>query len=196
LPVNLDLIKEKIKKVIHFKSQEFDLFAQEVKVVQIAKNETWEAMDRVARHMAFVNQGILREYRVKDDEEFIQQFYAEGDFMGNYVSYQSSIPSETATVAIEPCEILQIPFKTLENLYTQVPAIQHFSEHIGQLKLQQIHQRASSLLTQTPEERYLQLLQNQPKLLQRIPQYFVAQYLGITPISLSRIRKRIFLNNG
>ncbi|HAS45744.1 MAG TPA: hypothetical protein DCS93_35000 [Microscillaceae bacterium] len=194
--MNLELIKEAIKKVVHFKPQEFDLFAQQVKLVQLAKNETWEARGRVAHHMAFVNQGILREYRVKDEEEFIQQFYVEGDFMGNYLSYQSNTPSETATVAIEPCEILQLPFKTLESLYTQVPAIQQFSEHIGQFKLQQIHQRASALLTQTPKERYLQLLQNQPELLQRVPQYLIAQYLGITPISLSRIRKRIFLNNG
>ncbi len=194
--MNLELIKKAIKKVVRFKPEEFDQFAQQVKLIQLAKNEIWETRGRVSQQMGFVNQGILREYRVKNDEEFIQQFYAEGDFMGNYISYQSNTPSETTTVAIEACEILQIPFKTLETLASQIPDIQIFSEHIGQHKLHQIHQRASSLLTETPEERYHQFLKNQPELLQRIPQYFIAQYLGITPMSLSRIRKRIFINNG
>ncbi|MEN0051861.1 MAG: Crp/Fnr family transcriptional regulator, partial [Bacteroidota bacterium] len=188
--------RSEIKKVVPLVEEEFELFAQKVKPVFLKKNEIWEAEERIAQQIGFVNKGLLRTYYLKDSAEFIQQFHLEGDFMGNYLSYQNQSFSKTATAAIEDCELLQIPFAELERLAKQVPRIQAFSEYVGRQKLQQIHQRATSLLTQTPEERYQELLRNQPDLLQRLPQYYIAQYLGITPISLSRIHKRIFINKG
>lgn len=189
--MNLDLIKSEIRKVLPLVEEEFNLFVRKLEVLTLKKNEIWESEERIAHQMGFVNQGVLRTYYLKDGVEFIQQFHKEGDFIGNYISYQNQTPSQTSTIAIETCEILQIPFVELEKLVQQVSSIQQFSEHISQRKLQQIHQRAASLLTQTPKERYQELLQTQPDLLRRLPQYYIAQYLGITPISLSRIRRRL-----
>jgi CRP-like cAMP-binding protein len=71
------------------------------------------------------------------------------------------------------------------------PKMERFGRMVAEYLICCYEDRLVSFITQTPEERYRQLLQMQPDLLQRIPQHYVANYLGITPVSLSRIRKRM-----
>ncbi|MEN0048926.1 MAG: hypothetical protein AAF806_17815, partial [Bacteroidota bacterium] len=87
--MNLDLIRSEIKKVVPLVEAEFELFTQKLKPVFLKKNEIWEAEERIAQQIGFVNKGLLRAYYLKDGAEFIQQFHLEGDFMGNYLSYQN-----------------------------------------------------------------------------------------------------------
>lgn len=140
--------------------------------------------------MGFVNQGMLRQYYLKEGQEFTDCFFAEEDFIGNYISYFSKEVSSTFTVAMEPCELIVIPFEQLQKLSTEIPTIEAFSKIIGDQKLMEMHKRNSSLLMDTPEERYDALLSNKADLHNRVPQYIITQYLGIRPESLSRIRKR------
>lgn len=194
LAMDTTLLEQQIRKLIDFKASEFLTFASHLDLVHLKKNEVWENSGKIASHAGFINRGIVRAYQLKDGAEFIHEFYTEGDFLGNYISYQNQIGTEAVLSAVEDCEILKISFRTIEELSDQIPDVRRFSEYIGKLKEKQLYDRASSLLTATPEERYKELLGERPDLIQRLPQYYLAQYLGITPISLSRIRKRIFIN--
>lgn len=133
---------------------------------------------------------MLRQYYLKDGNEFTDCFHVEQEFIGNYISYLSKEPSKTITVALEPCELLVIPFAKLEELYKIIPLVEEFSKNIGEQKLFELNKRNSSLLMDSPEERYYKLMKEKPSLHSRVPQYLIAQYLGIRPESLSRIRKR------
>ncbi|MEO1385187.1 MAG: Crp/Fnr family transcriptional regulator, partial [Bacteroidota bacterium] len=121
---------------------------------------------------------------------FTTDFFFENEFVGNYISYQTQSPSPSATEALEPSELIVIPFAQFEKLYESIPATQEVAEIIGKRKLLRMHKRSSSLLMDSPEERYYRLMELQPMIFQRVPQYLIAQYLGIRPESLSRIRRR------
>ena len=188
--MKLEKIISKFKEVVSFKQEEFDLFAKNLSVIKLEKNEIWEDSGKISQFMGFVNSGILRQYYLKDGNEFTDYFHTETEFIGNYISYLSQEPSTTITVAMEPCELLVLPFKELEKLNKIMPVAEQFSKTIGEQKLFELNKRNSSLLMDSPEERYYKLMEQKPDLINRVPQYLIAQYLGIRPESLSRIRKR------
>lgn len=179
-----------LQKIIPVNIQEFEIFSRDLKIIQLKKNEIWEHADKVSQLMGFVHSGLLRQYTIKDGIEFTTDFFVENDFTGNYVSFQTQTPSTTITEALEPSELYVISFAKFESYYQSIPATEKTAQIVAKSKLLKIHERNTDLLMNSPEERYDQLLQQRPSLLNRVPQYIIAQYLGIRPESLSRIRKR------
>lgn len=188
--MNFDHMIGELKKVIAFEWEEFAPYTERCTELKLKKNEVWEKEGRVSSNMGFVNSGVLRQYYVKDGSEFTDCFHMENDFIGNYISYLSNEPSVVTTVALEPCELLVIPFSELQKFEKAIPNAAKFSKTIGDKKLFELNRRSASLLMDTPEERYYKFLEEKPDLFNRVPQYLIAQYLGIRPESLSRIRKR------
>ena len=188
--MNLNTIKAEIQNQTKFKEEDFILFSNHLKTVKLQKNEIWENVNIVSKNMGFINSGILRQYFIKDGDEYTDNFFVEKDFVGNYISHLSNEPSKTYTVALEPCELIVMPFLELEKICKTLPAAEEFSKKIGDQKLFELNERNSSFLMDTPEERYCHLMKRKPDLIDRVPQYLIAQYLGIKPESLSRIRKR------
>lgn len=188
--MNTELLYKQIKAIFNVDFEVFNQFKAFAKTIILKKNEVFEGSDKIAQKAGFVNKGILREYELKDGIEYIHEFYSEGDFIGNYISYQNQIPSTTITVAVEPCEIIQFPFVQFEQFAQTAEDVKRYGDHIARIKEKALHDRATQLLTKTPEERYEYFLEHRGDLVNRIPQYYIAQYIGVTPISLSRIRKR------
>ena len=188
--MNFDAIITAINKLIPVNQADFDKFAQKLTVRQLKKNEIWEHEGKISRHMGFVNSGLLRQYSLKDGNEFTTDFFMENEFIGNYISYQTQKPSLSITEAIEPCELLTIPFHDFASFHDSIPATKETAKIVGDQKLLLLYEKNTSLLMDTPEERYYKLLEQKPDLINRVPQYLIAQYLGIRPESLSRIRKR------
>ncbi len=185
-----DSLLEALKKLVRVDIQDFEIFSKDLQHVQLKKNEIWEQEDKISHFMGFVKSGLLRQYSNKDGVEFTTNFFMENDFAGNYVSYETQTPSTTITAALEPSELFVIPFSVLQAYHRSIPSTKEAADLIGKTKLLQVHERNSSLLMNTPEERYYQLVKEKPALLNRVPQYLIAQYLGIRPETLSRIRKR------
>ena len=188
--MNLNALLKELKEITQIDLQEFEFFSKELKVLHLGKKIRWENKGEISQYMGFVNSGLLRQYELKDGHEFTTNLFFENDFIGNYVSYQTQSPSLSITETLEPSEILVIPFEKFEKLYDSIPATQEVAEFIGKKKLLRVHARNSSLLMDSPEERYHKLMKQNPKIFYRVPQYIIAQYLGIRPESLSRIRNR------
>lgn len=188
--MNLSLIFEELNKIVDVAQADFDLFADQVSSVELKKNEIWEEEGKISRNMGFINQGVLRQYYIKDGNEFTDCFHLERSFVGNYISYLSQEPSRIITVALEVTTLLTIPFAEFDKLSKKIPGAEEAAKIIGDRKLFKLNQRNAALLMDTPEERYYQLIEQQPEIVNRVPQYLIAQYLGIRPESLSRIRKR------
>ncbi len=188
--MHLDKIIHQIKQHIPIIEHEFKQFTDLLTEVTLKKNEVWEKAGIVSRKMGFVNKGMLRQYYLKDGTEFTDCFYSENEFIGNHISYLSKVPSETAIVALEPCELLVMSFDAQEKLANSFPNAAKFNKIIGDQKLFELKTRTTSLLMDSAEERYYKLMEQRPDLFNRLPQYLIAQYLGIRPESLSRIRKK------
>lgn len=147
---------------------------------------------QTAGQIYFVNQGCLRfYYPLPDGQEVTGFIFEENHFAGILESFFAQTPSRQVLESLEPCQLLAISFQNLNELYELAPPMQVLVRKVLEQRMIYAQQVVASLIMQSPEERYQQLLQNRPGLLHRVPQKILATYLGITPVSLSRIRKRI-----
>ncbi len=174
----------------HLNEQDFSFFEENGEIITLEKNETWELEGKVSQYMAFVHYGLMRQFGINDGNEFTVDFFKEGEFAGNYISFQNNLPSELITQALEKTELIVLSFKRFLELVEMLPDLQAFSDMVGNQKLLKMHRRNNTLLKNSPEERYDLFVEDHQDLIHRIPQYIIAQYLGIRPESLSRIRKR------
>lgn len=147
--------------------------------------------DKRTDELFFLVKGCVRKYYVKDGEQLTIYIMTENNFIAAFDSFMTGSKSTETIECLEPCEVLIINKKDLENLYQQIPLMNEFIRKILEQTLIQFQQSLTSFIKDKPEERYEKLLRDNPVILQRVPQHMLATYLGITATSLSRIRKRI-----
>lgn len=153
---------------------------------------TWLAKaGRVSEAIYFISEGIVRAYASRQDKEVCLDFAFPGMFTTAYASFITQTPAAVNLQAITPVSGFAFYYKDLQQLYRT----HHSAEKMGRLIAEQQYlrkyQRELSFLQYTAQERYLQLLQEHPEVIQHIPVKYIASYLGIEPESLSRIRKQL-----
>ncbi|MEL7271171.1 MAG: Crp/Fnr family transcriptional regulator [Bacteroidota bacterium] len=188
--MQLDLIKKELRKVIHLDDEMFQDFSKLFRTVRLEKGEFWIKNGRRSNYIGFVNGGILRQYVQQEGEEFIQNFFVTGDFMGLFSRPNKQRNESLRIQAIEVCELLVMPYERLQCLIGFSKNLEQFSNHWQTEKYTELDQMYVRLLAQTPEQRYRWLLSHKPEIINQVPQYYIAQYLGIKPETLSRIKKR------
>lgn len=146
----------------------------------------------VCRYAAFVEKGFLRCYTVdeKGNEQMLQIAF-EGWWMADQYSFLTNTPSRYNIDALEDCELLLITRQAEEEMLTKVPKLERYFRVLLQNSLIATIKRLESSLSDTAEEKYSGLLSNCPTVAQRLPQHMLASLIGITPETLSRIRKKI-----
>jgi CRP-like cAMP-binding protein len=145
----------------------------------------------VCGELAFVCRGVLISQSVTSERAASCDLFAERDFATDYVSFLTQSPSTVEIVALEPCSVLTISRSALERLYETLPGVERIGRKLAEAQFVGLVHRAGSLLADAPSARYRSLRARRPDLLQRVPQYLIARWLGVTPESLSRIRKRL-----
>lgn len=149
------------------------------------------------RHTFFVEKGLLRKYGVEDvkGKEAIIQFAPEKWFVTDRDSSFFQQPSQFFIQAMEDSTVLMLDDSIMEQLNQKVKGFVAFNERLLHNHIRQQTKRIYELLSATAEERYLSFIATYPDLLWRVPQWMIASYLGITPESLSRIRKELARKN-
>ena len=182
-----------VKSIVRLNKAEEDAFLSILEIKNFKKNELLLREGQVCSFVIFLHTGCLRYFYMKDGEEITGQFFIENDWYTDFESFIRLKPSEQSIQALEDCVCLLISKRKLEQLYMDFPVFERFGRIMteqGFLGLYNAN-RVATLLTS--EERYLAFIKNQPSIVQRVPQHYIASYLGLKPQSLSRIRKRIFL---
>jgi len=146
---------------------------------------------QVSNESYFNIQGLVRKYYMVDGEEKTTEFYVEQDAISSLQSYHLKIPSNHYLECIEDCRLAILSRTSEKKLFKHVPAFESICRVSVEEELGTYQDKLAQFMISSPEKRYIDLLENRPDLLQRIPQYHLASYLGIKPESLSRIRKRI-----
>ncbi|RIV30425.1 Crp/Fnr family transcriptional regulator [Flagellimonas lutimaris] len=146
---------------------------------------------QVSNESYFNIQGLVRKYYLVDGEEKTTEFYIEKDAISSLQSYNLKIPSNHYLECIEDCRLAILSRDKEQELFERVPAFESICRVSVEEELGAYQDKLAQFMISSPEKRYLDLMENRPDLLQRVPQYHLASYLGVKPESLSRIRKRI-----
>lgn len=141
--------------------------------------------------MYFISEGLIRLFCEKGGEELTTYFFTENMFAGTYDSFISRKPSRVAMETLEDTQVLALSYESLEQLYSVFPKMNEFVRKSIEQRFVVLHDLFTSYLLNSPEERYIALLKDRPDLLQRVTQHQLASFIGVTPVSLSRIRNRI-----
>ena len=145
---------------------------------------------KIANNVYFINKGCLREWFNKDGKDITFQFFFEGQPVASIDSFMNNKPSLFTIESIEPSLILSIGKNVFAELFITYPEFKDkFQDFIFQ-RFSKYGQLFLSRIKDTPQERYEDLIKNHPEIIKRVPQHYIASFLGITPISLSRIRNR------
>lgn len=156
----------------------------------IRKGEFLLSQGQVCDKLFFVEKGCLRLYYIANEVEITVWFSFENHSAIELSSFLSGAPSDYFLEAIEETEILSLHKSELLSLCDQMPVLEKTMRRFWEDVIQNLLTRFTALQKDSAEKRYLSLM-NQPGYLQRIPQKYLASYIGVTPTSLSRIRRNI-----
>lgn len=183
-----------VEHFVPISDQEWEIFQSHLQPMVLKKKDLFVRAGEVCNHIALITSGSVRYYDVKDGNDITGYFSVENEMITSYKSFLTRGPSLSNIEALESTELITLSYHNLQQLLSH-QEIGFKMERFGRLVAESLcccyEDRISSFINQTPEERYLDLLAKSSNLVRRIPQHYIANYLGITPVSLSRIRRRI-----
>ncbi|MDY0907225.1 Crp/Fnr family transcriptional regulator [Pedobacter sp. CFBP9032] len=187
----IDQFKNYLKEKIAITDEQFASVSAGLKVKKFAKGEMVQYTGETFKHGFFVGKGLLRAYSIDSKgKEHIIQFAPENWLIAD----RNNLNNEASVFfidAIETSETVLMPHDFLEQAAIKVPCLQPMQVKLLNNSIRFMQKRINMLLSATAEERYLDFIKLYPNLTLRVPQWMIASYLGITPESLSRVRKEL-----
>jgi CRP-like cAMP-binding protein len=157
-------------------------------MVNMDKNKDLQPIGHTCKTIYFINKGVARIYYLKDGIDITESFSFENSIIARVESLFSGKPSRKAIQVLEDAEIVAINAPKLFKLYDKFHEIERLFRKIFESGYVETVNRIEGIQFHTAEERYNALLSEAPNILMRVPLKYVASYLGITQVSLSRIR--------
>lgn len=180
-----------LSKIDAFTPEEVMELASQIAVQEVKKDTVLVHQGKVCRLCFFVLKGCLRQYTLEDGIEKTIAFYTEDQAINFFTSKNNQTPSGSSLATLEDALILVGNPEEEMEMYAKFPKLERIAQAMVEQDFGKTQDAFASFITSSPEQRYLNLLQERPDLIQRVPQRLLASYLGMTPESLSRIRKRI-----
>jgi CRP-like cAMP-binding protein len=145
---------------------------------------------------AYVIKGCIREYYIDSSgAEVTLQFAVEDWWVSDITSFQDQKVSDMYIETLEDCELLMLSRQSKEQLLAEVPKLERMFRLMIQRHLSVIQSRLFKTITHSGIEKYLEFIKRYPTIPQRVPQHYIASYLGISPEFLSKLRSRYLKNN-
>ena len=180
-----------LKKWIKISEAEEEIILSAFEETSIRKKKDLLVPDQTCKYIYFITSGCLRSYYVDDKGvEHIYQIRMDNNWISDLESFFSQRPSKYYIEAIEDSELLRISYEDLDQLYEKVPSLERYFRILFQKAYVNALERLNSTMWESAIDRYNNILEENPDMFQRVPLVYIASYLGITPESLSRIRKK------
>lgn len=186
-----ELLFKKFEEKVKLNDEELELARTFFIPKKVRKKQYILQDGDVSKWLIFVEKGMLRSYTIDEKgSEHIIQFAFEGWWINDQYSFLTGDPSIYNIDALEESELLLLTRQAENDLLERIPKLEKFFRLLLQQNVIAQQKRIVSSLTHTAEEKYNQLVQTCPTIQQRVPQHMMASFLGITPETLSRIRKQ------
>lgn len=170
--------------------KEWDKYSHLFKRQEIRAKTVLLQEGQVSKQAWLIEKGCLRSWFNNRGKDITFQFFFEGEGVSSVESFRTNTPSLFTIESIEPCTLLNISKKDFQSIMNSSPSIREEIEEQTFKRLIYYQKLFLSRIKNNPKERYEELIEQRPQVLQRVPQHYIASYLGITPVSLSRIRNR------
>lgn len=184
-----------ISKFDSLTNEEIEIIADNIKVQSVKKGTVLVKEGQICEACYFVLKGCLRQYVIVDGTEKTTQFYTEEQAAVLFSSYSNQVKSESYLTCVEDSLLIVGEIGSETKMYEEFPKLEQITRLMMQQNLGKSQDEFTRFITNSPEERYLYLLKTRPELFQRVPLNQLASYIGITPESFSRIRRRIVMKN-
>lgn len=161
---------------------------QKMEMVCYPKGHLLLKADQIEDSVYFIKKGILRAYTCRNGEEVTFWFGKEGDTALSMKSYVQRLQGYENIELLEDCELYHIKANELQYLFDRDIHIANWGRKFAELEIIKTEERLISRLFKSASERYRELMENNPELIRRVQLTYIASFLGITPVSLSRIR--------
>jgi len=193
--MNTELYKfhKAIKSLIEINDEEWDYYSSELKVKNYKKKEILLKPEKICKNIFYINKVLLRIFFIdKGGAESTFYFSQENDFAVDYESFLNNTPSNYTIEAMEDTRVVQMPYNMVVDGYKKL----RYGEKLGRLLAEKyfiiFSKKIQNIYTKTPYERYKLMNKQFPKINQRVPQHYIASYLNISSVHLSRlINKKI-----
>lgn len=189
---SMDRLIENIKLYTPINEQEIRLLLNAVEKKVYHKNEMIFTEGKTSDEIYFVTKGCVRLFYNVDGNDRTAFFYTEGQFICAGESYTYNIQAIENYQAIEQTELFIFRKSNIEPLLKEVPKFEIIARMATENELITCQKVIASFVTKSAEERYIDLLNTQGELFQRVPQQYIASFLGVSPETLSRIKVRVF----
>lgn len=201
----MDTIFEKYKQVfdqfVSLEAEEWEVFKRKSKIHYYKKGDIVHHAGDIFTQLYFINYGIIRAYIIDPDGNDYTWAILFNDedsvvnnvFLVDYYSFINQTESKISFEVLEDCQLLSIQYNELQTLYHKYKNGERLGRLIAEFAFSDSHNLIIDRLTKTASTRYKEFIEKTPYLLDKVPQYHIATLLGITPQSLSRIKKEITL---
>lgn len=190
------MYKEEFRKFVSNFSfltpEEADTIVEHTVLKEFKKGTMLLEEGNVSKECYAVIRGCVREYFIKDGIEKTTAFFTEGQAVNSFSSYTNQVPSKHYLVCSEDCLLTVGNQSLVDQMCERIPRLTEFIRTEVEKDAGALQERMAAFMTSSPEERFTDLLENNPGLMNRVPQHQIASYLGVTPESLSRIKKRAY----
>ncbi len=187
----LNTISNQIDSILPLPAVEKELLLSRLQRMDVAKGKLIISAGKIGHHVYFIEGGLARAFCENQRGQTTIWFGQEGDVMLSYLSFFKDQPGYESIELLENAVLYRISSKDLQELYRQHIHIANWGRKFAEYELLKAEQRFMDLQFKTATERYQDLLVNSPAILKRVQLGYIASYLGITQVSLSRIRAAI-----
>ncbi len=189
----IQILKSSIEPIVSLTEAELQTFCDAFNIKRMKKNDYFLKEEQICDFIGLLSKGVMIYTRtIENGDEVTVHFAFEGEWVNNNVSRLSNSPSNINIKAIDESEILVIKQKDIEDLYLKIPKIERLGRILTERTFVKFVQQTLEFQTLSAKERYENLLKSHPEIFQKVQLYHIANYLGIAPKSLSRIRKELF----
>lgn len=185
------IFKQHLEKFISVSDGEFEAILTYFKTIQVSKKEILQQEGKICRYQYFVLSGCLRKFMLNEKGvEVTTEFALETWWLSDNRSFEFQSEALFSIQAIENSEILTIDFQSLEKLYRDFPIMERYYRYVYQRAFAAYQMRIKYLYTFSKEDYFFHFYDSYPEFVQRVPQYLLASFLGLTPEYLSELRKK------
>jgi len=185
-------IQHYLKNIKSMSDEKADMISTYFTMKSMDKGELLIREGRTSKQSYFLESGIIRCYIIDlNGDEVTTRFFSAPDFLNDYLSFFEQKPSEENYELLTDCVLYAISYDNVQHCFHTIPEFREWGRMLLTLNYAYVNKRMIAFHKETAQERYVNLQNNNPEIIDKVPLQIIASYLGITKYSLSRIRKEI-----